>query len=172
MTTQLTDEEVMKAYFGAGGIRHGIVPMVRAIIAAHEAKQAQGKAVLKLIVSRHTQTVKRITTEWLDAHLDLPDGEHCLYTRQQQGEDARWIPCAERLPEILPNGSHSAEVIAGYWYTDPHVVDTSPNKRIFIFGTARLITDGRSKFWERFGNLATHWMPVNPPAIAAQKGEE
>lgn len=74
-----------------------------------------------------------------------------------------WIACADRLPEILPGKSYSDDVLAGYWYTAPDLVDTAPNKHMFVCAQVRLLSKSGETFWEKFGSQTTHWMPITPP---------
>lgn len=86
-------------------------------------------------------------------------------------EDKQWIPCADRLPEIPEGAPCSDFVLAGYWYTDPHLADSARWKSRFIFGEGRVFEDRGHLLWDcRIGGIPTHWKPINPPAIAAKKG--
>ena len=70
-------------------------------------------------------------------------------------ERTRWIPCSERLPDLIP-------CKAGTAYSEKVIVWTTERK------TMVCVWDGKDwfvpyGFWEVWGKDVTHWMPLPEP---------
>ena len=67
----------------------------------------------------------------------------------------RWIPCSERLPDLIP-------CKAGTAYSEKGIVWTTGRKAMVC------VWDGKDwfvpyGFWEVWGKDVTHWMPLPEP---------
>ena len=70
-------------------------------------------------------------------------------------KQARWIPCSERMPDLIPCNAGTAysetvivwtderKIMAGIWNGFDWIIPTS--------------------FWEAWGAKVTHWRPIYPP---------
>lgn len=72
-----------------------------------------------------------------------------------EGEQRRWIPVTERLPELIPCN-------AGTAYSEAVIVWTSGRKAMIA------VWDGVDflcpmDYWEAWGEEITHWMPLPEP---------
>lgn len=87
----------------------------------------------------------------------------CVYIRDKLEEEnpadvepvRRWIPCSERLPDLIP-------CKAGTAYSEKVIVWTTGRKAMVC------VWDGKDwfvpyGFWEVWGKDVTHWMPLPEP---------
>lgn len=82
-------------------------------------------------------------------------------TALQEQEKFRWIPVAERLPDLIPCG-------AGSSYSEAVNVLTSGRKVLTaIWDGTEFIAD--ADFWDAEGEDITHWTPVLLPLPDPQK---
>lgn len=70
-------------------------------------------------------------------------------------ERTRWIPCSERMPDLIP-------CKAGTAYSEKVIVWTTGRKAMVC------VWDGKDwfvpyGFWEVWGKDVTHWMPLPEP---------
>ena len=84
----------------------------------------------------------------------------------------QWISVKDSLPEIPKGEKCSADVLAGMWIEDTWLRRDHPERRRFVMGVCRMITEKPSKWypegksWQTFGpshNDITHWMPTPIP---------
>ena len=70
-------------------------------------------------------------------------------------ERTRWIPCSERLPDLIP-------CKAGTAYSEKVIVWITGRKAMVCVwdGKDWLVPSG---FWEVWGKDVTHWMPLPEP---------
>lgn len=75
-----------------------------------------------------------------------------------EAHEQRWIPCGERMPDLIP-------CKAGTAYSEKVIVWTTGRKAMLCVwdGKDWFVPNG---FWEMCGKDVTHWMPLPEPPEA------
>lgn len=97
---------------------------------------------------------------WADKPTEVQDEDIANFCRdlslvREALERTRWIPCSERLPDLIP-------CKAGTAYSEKVIVWTTERKAMVC------VWDGKDwfvpyGFWEVWGKDVTHWMPLPEP---------
>lgn len=113
--------------------------------------------------SQEPKTYSEYNKGWNDA---------CVYIRDKLEEEnpadvepvRRWIPCSERLPDLIP-------CKAGTAYSEKVIVWTTGRKAMVC------VWDGKDwfvpyGFWEVWGKDVTHWIPLPKSPEEGDAGNE